>query len=148
SVNADYQILEGLVARVSLGVDQINVKEDYFFPASIQDEDVDAVARLGFIQSFSWLNENTLTYQRTFDEQHAFTGLVGFTRQAFTRESARTGSQLFVNDILEQNSVNSGALTLSPQSSRRDWALESYIGRVNYGYQDRFLVTLTGRIDG
>ena len=148
SVNADYQILEGLVARVSLGVDQINVKEDYFFPASIQDEDVDAVARLGFIQSFSWLNENTLTYQRTFDQNHAFTGLIGFTRQAFTRESARTGWQRFVNDILEQNSLNSGALTLSPQSSRRDWALESYIGRINYGYQDRFLVTLTGRIDG
>ncbi len=148
NVNADYKILDGLVARVSLGIDQINVKEDYFLPAAIQDEGVDAVARLGFIQSFSWLNENTLTYQRTFDERHAFTGLVGFTRQAFTRESARTGSQRFVNDILEHNSLNSGALTIPPQSSRREWALESYIGRVNYGYDDRFLVTLTGRIDG
>ena len=148
NVYADYQILEGLVARVSLGVDQIDVKENYFFPASIQDEGVDAVARLGFIQSFSWLNENTLTYQRTLDQNHAFTGLIGFTRQAFTRESARTGSQRFDNDILEYNSLNSGALTLPPQSSRRDWALESYIGRINYGYQDRFLVTLTGRIDG
>jgi TonB-linked SusC/RagA family outer membrane protein len=145
---ADYKILEGLTARVSVGADQISIKEDYYMPAFIQDANVDAVARLGFIQSFSWLNENTLTYQRTFAKKHAFTGLLGFTRQSFTRESARTGAQRFVNDILEYNSLGSGALVLPPQSGRTDWALESYIGRVNYGYQDRFLLTLTGRIDG
>ncbi|NID09201.1 SusC/RagA family TonB-linked outer membrane protein [Fibrivirga algicola] len=145
---ADYQILNGLSARVSIGADQISIKEDYYLPASIQDVNVDAVARQGFIQSFSWLNENTLTYQRTFAQKHAFTGLLGFTRQAFTRESARAGAQRFVNDILGDNSLGSGALTLPAQSARTDWALESYIGRVNYGFQDRFLVTLTGRIDG
>src|SRR5690606_37025563 len=32
NVYADYQILDGLVARVSLGVDQIDVKESYFLP--------------------------------------------------------------------------------------------------------------------
>lgn len=144
----EYQILEGLTARVSLGADQISIKEDYYLPASIQDVGADAIARQGFVQSFSWLNENTLTYRRTFAQKHAFTGLLGFTRQSFTRESARAGAQRFVNDILQDNSLGSGALTLPPQSGRTDWALESYIGRVNYGYQDRFLVTLTGRIDG
>ena len=148
NIYADYQILEGLTARVSLGADQISVKEDYYLPAFIQDVGTDAVARQGFIQSFSWLNENTLTYRRTFAQKHAFTGLLGFTRQAFARESAVTGAQRFVNDILGDHSLGSGALPLPPQSGRTDWALESYIGRVNYSYQDRFLATLTGRIDG
>lgn len=148
NVFADFKIIEGLTARVSVGADQLNIKEDYFLPASIQDEGEDAVARLGFINSFSWLNENTLTYQRTFNQDHAFTGLLGFTRQAFTRESARTGAQRFVNDLLENNSLNSGAFTLPPESARSDWALESYIGRFNYSYQNKYLVTLTGRVDG
>ncbi|WP_353130331.1 SusC/RagA family TonB-linked outer membrane protein [Parapedobacter pyrenivorans] len=148
NVFGEYEIIDGLTAKISLGADQISLKEDYYNPASIQDEGVDAVARQGFINSFSWLNENTLTYQRRFGDRHDFTGLLGFTRQAFSRESAQAGAQRFVNDILEQNSLNSGALTLPPQSGRDDWALESYISRINYGYDGRFLVTLTGRIDG
>ncbi|QNL51912.1 TonB-dependent receptor [Olivibacter sp. SDN3] len=143
----EYEIAEGLTARVSLGADQISLKEDFYYPASIQDEGVDAIARQGFINSFSWLNENTLTYRRRFDK-HAFTGLLGFTRQAFSRESAQTGAQRFVNDILENHSLNSGAFPLPPSSGKDEWALESYIARVNYDYEGRFLATLTGRIDG
>jgi TonB-linked SusC/RagA family outer membrane protein len=148
NVFADYKILDGLTARVTLGGDQINVKEDYYYPAFIQEVGASAVAKMGFIQSFSWLNENTLTYNKVFSQEHSFTGLIGFTRQAFSRESARTGAQKFVNDILEDNSLNSGTIPLPPSSNRSDWAIESYIGRINYSFRDRYLATLTGRYDG
>lgn len=143
----EYQILDGLTARVSIGGDQINVKEDFYQPAFIQEDGTDAVAKMGFVQSFSWLNENTLTYKKVIDN-HSFNSMVGFTRQAFKTESAQTGSQRFVNDILGNNSLGSGALTLPPLSSVTDWALESYIGRINYGFKSKYLITLTGRIDG
>jgi TonB-linked SusC/RagA family outer membrane protein len=144
----DYKIIDGLVAKVSFGGDQINVKEDYYNPAFIQDTGITAKARIGVNQSFSWLNENTLTYTKTFAEKHSLTGLAGFTRQKLTAENVTAGSERYVNDILEDNSLGNGATANAPSSVVTEWALESYIARVNYGYNDRYLLTLTGRADG
>lgn len=144
----DYKIIDGLVAKVTFGGDQINVKEDFYNPASIQDTGLPARARIGVNQSFSWLNENTLTYNKTFAEKHNFTALAGFTRQHLTAENVTASSDRYVNDILENNSLGNGTTINAPSSSVTEWALESYIARVNYGYNDRYLLTLTGRADG
>lgn len=144
----DYKITKDLLFKITLGGDQINVKEDYYNPAFIQDAGITAKARIGVNQSFSWLNENTLTYTKTFAAKHNLTALAGFTRQKLTRETVTAGSERFVNDILEDNNLGAGATANSPGSNVTDWQLESYIARVNYGYNDRYLVTLTGRADG
>ncbi|WP_166670595.1 TonB-dependent receptor [Flavobacterium sp. 270] len=144
----DYKITKDLLLKVSFGGDQINVKEDYYNPASIQDTGITAKARIGVNQSFSWLNENTLTYTKTFATKHNLTALAGFSRQKLTRETVTAGSERYVNDILEDNNLGGGATANLPGSSVTDWELESYIGRINYGYNDRYLVTLTGRADG
>jgi len=144
----DYKITNDLLFKITFGGDQINVKEDYYNPASIQDTGITAKARIGVNQSFSWLNENTLTYTKTFAAKHNLTALAGFTRQKLTRETVTTGAERFVNDILEDNNLGAGATANPPGSNVSDWELESYIGRINYGYNDRYLLTLTGRADG
>lgn len=144
----DYKITNDLVFKITLGGDQINVKEDYYNPAFIQDTGITAKARIGVNQSFSWLNENTLTYTKTFGGKHNLTALGGFSRQKLTRETVTAGSERYVNDILEDNNLGAGATANTPGSNVSDWELESYIGRINYGYNDRYLVTLTGRADG
>ncbi|WP_428232549.1 SusC/RagA family TonB-linked outer membrane protein [Flavobacterium sp.] len=144
----DYKITKDLLFKVSFGADQINVKEEYYMPASIQVAGANGKAKLGYNQSFSWLNENTLTYTKTFAEKHHFTALAGFTRQKLTSETSTSGAEKFVNDILENNSLGGGAIATPPTSANSEWALESYIARINYGYHDRYLVTLTGRADG
>lgn len=144
----DYKITKDLLFKITLGGDQINVKEDYYNPAFIQDAGITAKARIGVNQSFSWLNENTLTYTKTFASKHNLTALAGFTRQKLTRETVTAGSERYVNDILEDNNLGAGATANLPGSNVSDWELESYIGRINYGYNDRYLVTLTGRADG
>lgn len=148
NVFLDYKITKDLLFKVSFGGDQINVKDDYYLPAFIQNTGQNARARIGVNQSFSWLNENTLTYTKTFAEKHNFTALGGFTRQKFTSENVTTGADRFVNDILEDGSLGSGAIVVPPTSNINEWALESYIARINYGYNDKYLLTLTGRADG
>jgi TonB-linked SusC/RagA family outer membrane protein len=148
NVFLDYKITKDLLFKTTFGADQINIKEDYYNPASIQDAGITAKARIGVSQSFSWLNENTLTYTKTFAAKHNLTALAGFTRQKLTRESVTAGSERYVNDILEDNNLGGGATANIPGSNVSDWQLESYIARVNYGYNDRYLLTLTGRADG
>lgn len=144
----DYKITTNLLAKVSFGGDQINVKDDYYMPAFIQNTGQNAKARIGVNQSFSWLNENTLTYTKTFAEKHNLTALAGFTRQKFTSENVTTGADKFVNDLLDTGSIGNGAIVINPSSNINEWELESYIARINYGFDSRYLVTLTGRADG
>ncbi|TPG33892.1 SusC/RagA family TonB-linked outer membrane protein [Flavobacterium pectinovorum] len=144
----DYKITKDLLFKISFGGDQINVKDDYYMPAFIQNTGQNAKARIGVNQSFSWLNENTLTYTKTFAAKHNFTALGGFTRQKFTAENVTTGADKFVNDVLGDGSLGTGAIVVPPTSNVNEWALESYIARINYGYDNRYLVTLTGRADG
>lgn len=148
NVFLDYKITKDLLFKISFGGDQINVKDDYYMPAFIQNTGQNAKARIGVNQSFSWLNENTLTYTKTFAEKHSFTALAGFTRQKFTSENVTTGADKFVNDVLEDGSLGTGAIVVPPTSNINEWALESYIARINYGYNNRYLITLTGRADG
>lgn len=44
--------------------------------------------------------------------------------------------------------VNEAPDVFTRLSSVRKWALLSFMGRINYSFKDRYLLTLTGRYDG
>ncbi|MCC9137888.1 SusC/RagA family TonB-linked outer membrane protein [Pontibacter silvestris] len=102
----------------------------------------------------SWLWENTLTYSKTFGD-HDITALVGTSAQQDRRERMRG----FANDV-DYNTEANLYLSLGDPGSFRiinggadddSTALErfnSYFGRVNYSYKDRYLLTAMLRYDG
>jgi TonB-dependent starch-binding outer membrane protein SusC len=74
--------------------------------------------------------------------------LAGVTFQGNRAETVAGASQGFVTDALEENSLQSGATFLAPETSSPEWGLISYIGRANYNFKEKYLLTLTGRVDG
>jgi hypothetical protein len=50
--------------------------------------------------------------------------------------------------MLSYNNFGTGITNRTPRSYAYDWALASYLGRVNYVYDDRYLFTFTLRADG
>lgn len=59
-----------------------------------------------------------------------------------------TEAQDFPNFSLGAANLGLGNRLLAPTGSISQWGLASYLGRVNYRLRDRYLFTLTGRIDG
>lgn len=53
-----------------------------------------------------------------------------------------------MTDALQENSLQSGSVYNSPESGAPEWGLISYIGRANYSLKNKYLLTLTGRVDG
>jgi TonB-dependent starch-binding outer membrane protein SusC len=149
SVFGEYQLLEGLQLRVLLGVDGSFQKQESYLPRTVLSG-----LRQGGLASFrngqtlTWLNENTLTYTRSFNSQHRLTLLAGYTQQASRSEAAYAASRNFVNDILGYRNLGGGSVTLTPSSSVGTWGLVSYLARVNYVYKEKYLLTMTGRYDG
>ncbi|QNL52555.1 TonB-dependent receptor [Olivibacter sp. SDN3] len=145
---AEYEIIEGLRFKTSIGADVLNNKENYYAPrTTLAGYSVQGLGRVGTLSSYSILNENTLSYQRRFGE-HQMDVLAGFTAQKFERELVLASASGFVNDLLGPDNLGAGSLINAPTTNINNWSLLSWIGRANYSYRDKLLLTLTGRIDG
>lgn len=100
-----------------------------------------------FRQMSSWMNENTLTYKKTFDKKHKLEALVGWTIQGDDeRKWGFAGEQVPIESLGISGIDNGtpGKNTAYVSGNR----MMSYLGRVNYGYDDRYLFTVTFRADG
>ncbi|KAB7731784.1 SusC/RagA family TonB-linked outer membrane protein [Rudanella paleaurantiibacter] len=149
NVFGDYQIIEGLNLRVLLGVDAILQKQDSYLPRSVSSGLAQGGAASIFNgQSVTWLNENLLTYTRTFRSVHNVNALVGYTQQANRTENSSAAARNFVNDNLNSGNLGSGSVPLVPSSGIGAWGLQSYLARINYGYRDKYLLTASFRADG
>ena len=149
SVFGDYQIIDGLNLRVSLGMDGVLQKQDSYLPRSVSSGLAQGgAASIYNAQSVTWLNENLLTYTRTFNRVHNITALLGYTQQANRTETSRAQARNFVNDNLGSSNLASGSVPLTPESGIGTWGLQSYLARINYGYKDKYLLTASFRADG
>lgn len=96
---------------------------------------------------FAYTQENILSYDRGFGKHQI--NLVGlFSVQASRFEASNlSGQDIPIEKSLFYDLGSSSTIT-GIGSSLGDWGLLSYMGRVNYRFDDRFLFTLTGRADG
>ncbi|MGG7661938.1 SusC/RagA family TonB-linked outer membrane protein [Dyadobacter sp. BHUBP1] len=151
NVYGEYTFLEGLVGKVSFGADVINNKQNRYVPSDIYqgaNSNPTGKASVGTKFSSTWLNENTLSYSKTFNRKHSLNIVVGYTQQAFETESAIAASEAFVTDQLEYNDLGSGSVYSQPSSGSSAWALNSWLGRINYSIDQKYIFTVSGRADG
>jgi TonB-linked SusC/RagA family outer membrane protein len=149
NVYGEYDIIPGLKLKVLVGVDGVFQKGSNYLPKSVLSGfQQGGLASISNTQSITWLNENTLTYDKEYNYIHHITVLAGYTQQAGRTEYNYAASRNFINDNLGYNNLGAGSVALSPISDVGTWGLTSYLGRINYGYKDKYLLTLTGRIDG
>ncbi|HEV7349149.1 TonB-dependent receptor [Telluribacter sp.] len=95
-----------------------------------------------------WSLENLLTYNKQFGEDHSVDGLLGISWQETNVFSIGGGISNFATDYFGFNNLGAGATNPSIGSNAFRFAFNSYFGRVNYGYRNRYLFTATARADG
>ena len=102
---------------------------------------------VGNTKIFHWTFDNLLTFNRQFNK-HALTVLVGTTAEAYTL----TSFNAFRKDIpAAQNLwyIGTGNANTSTNDGTGDkYTRNSYLGRLNYNYNDKYLLTATIRADG
>ena len=99
-------------------------------------------------QYLSRLNENTITYEKTFNEKHVLSVLAGFTYQDFKTTFLAGGGSGFLSDIFETDNLGAADVPGIPTSGYSKSVLLSYLGRVNYSFDNKYLFTATFRSDG
>src|SRR5690606_7350903 len=109
-------------------------------------------ARVRSDQETLWSFENYLTYNKQIAEIHSLTAMVGTSLQETEIYFHQASSRNFISDFFQTNNIGGAqdfAVDSPPVSSgKARFAFNSYFGRINYGLRDKYLLTVTGRVDG
>jgi len=95
-----------------------------------------------------WSSENYFTYNKVIEDKHEFTGLLGLSWQETNIFNIGAASQNFSTDYFLYNNIGAGSQQNPGSSGRARFAFNSYFGRINYTLNNKYLFTLTGRLDG
>lgn len=135
-----------LSIRISGGIDNVNDRTDYYANIEPSTNSVGS-ASVSTMQYTSLLNENVATYSKTISK-HSFNATAGFTyQQGLTTRLGGSGSG-FLSDITNTGSLGSADIKGIPSSSYVKDIIVSYLGRLNYSYDDKYLLTVSFRRDG
>jgi TonB-linked SusC/RagA family outer membrane protein len=96
----------------------------------------------------NFLLEHTLNFNKSFGD-HSISAVAGFSRTQQQREYTNAGRTL-LQDAGGQYLTTIGSATGTASAGGGTsvfWRQHGWLGRVNYAYADKYLLTLTGRID-
>lgn len=108
-----------------------------------------SVLDLKRVETRNWIIENTLTYQNTFNEDHNLTVLLGQSAQAnkgYTINATAENVPFNTDADLYLRLGNTDSRFVNDQGSLIKFA--SYFGRVNYAFQNKYLINASFRTDG
>lgn len=142
------KIMEGLSLKISAGADFNLIRRNRYFPKSTYEGLMqNGSASKNYTNSTAWLNENVLT-NKSFGV-HTFNIVAGYTMQQEVGEWSSSSATGFPSDVFQDNNMSAGSVQTWPTySGKYKWSLASWLGRINYNFNDKYLLTLTGRADG
>jgi TonB-linked SusC/RagA family outer membrane protein len=148
SIYANYDILPGFSNRFSVSGDIYSGREINFLPTYDMGQYVNTLATLTENRddrSIYYLT-NTTTYQKTFNNLHRITALLGFSQQ----QSWATGTTVTVRNFQSNDlrTVAAGFEQRNITGIETGWALRSQMLRVSYAYKEKFNLMGVMRRDG
>ena len=139
--------VKGLQYRINTGIRYAS-QNNYTYYGRNSKRGLEALGELNKVDNLGtdYTIENIIDYNRTFGKHTiAFTGLYSYENNVSTSNSLN--GQGFPNDVLTFYQPDQ-ALALKPSSSYSKRTLLSQMGRLNYSYNSKYLLTLTARRDG
>jgi TonB-linked SusC/RagA family outer membrane protein len=149
NIYAEIDVLKDLAFRSSFGIDYSIFNQRTYRANDPESAEMLGVNSLGTTNTYdwSWTWYNTLTYTKTLGDKHRFTLLAG-TESIKSYSEFLTGSRTgFVSDDLPNRYLSAGSKEISNTGGAAEWRLASEFGRLNYAFDNKYLVDFTLRRD-
>src|SRR5690606_22160632 len=145
----DITPVDGLVLRLKAGMDRgITNRWTYLPKTTLHGALENGKASISEVDKNSYLVEGTANYSRQVGLDHNISVLAGVSQEKFIDGYNSSGNTGFISDAFLWNNLNSGSGTKTVSSSGQENLIASYFGRLNYNFQDKYLLTFTVRTDG
>lgn len=143
--------VEGLKYRANLGLDFIQNNNGNYTGVGIGSATATTVSTAGVSnsQTYHWTLENLLTYDRTFSEKHNINVVALYSAEQNKFNSSSMSARDIPSDAFQFYNLGqaNGELTIGNGNYNLS-GLMSYMGRVMYSYDNRYLISATLRSDG
>ncbi|WP_125721318.1 SusC/RagA family TonB-linked outer membrane protein [Flavobacterium ustbae] len=149
NIAPSYEFIKGLTYKFNLGVDySMSERDIQVLPYSSATNTTLGSLNNVITNNNNVLYENTLTY--TFDKNaHNFTVLAGQSYQKIqVYQKSYNLSGFPDNGVEPKNQIETASERTTQSSSAVENELQSFFGRLNYGYDNKYLLTATMRADG
>lgn len=148
NVEARYKFTDALEFKTTFGIDGVFARDRSFAPRWLKSaQGSKGEAGIATLEAMTWLNENTLTYDKNISEKSNINAVVGYTVQEFNNE--RLASYVFdiTDPRMGYHNLRGGTNAQPPTNGETRWSMVSYLGRVQYSLNSKYLFTVTGRVD-
>jgi TonB-linked SusC/RagA family outer membrane protein len=147
---AELDLLKGLRFKTTFGVNSSNGRSGRYITSKTErGESVDGEANLSYYHNLNFASENYFTYSSVFNYIHDLTVMAGYSYQSYESDgmSVETATGFPTDAFLYWNL---GAGTGIPvfDSFIVNSKLSSFYGRLNYGFNSKYLFTFNARYDG
>ena len=153
---AQYEPINGLVLKTTLNFEHSNKKFNSITPSTVGATTPSVASGVLRNTSYStWLNENTITYKKSFGD-HNFDLLGGMTIQKYESDLSQITYRGFSDDrvptIEAAQNIDRTPYWLTgipgTYNDIQEWSMMSYLARVNYNYKNKYLLSFAIRSDG
>jgi TonB-linked SusC/RagA family outer membrane protein len=152
-VYGEWEIFKGLTFKTSFNAENYLWDQDQFIPSYsygpsglISDH---PIAQLYVTHrdelNYEW--DNILTYTRKINSDHNLTAMGGYTFQEYNYNYLWGYRTDFLSNDKSMQVLNAGAQNINNSGTKSSWAILSYLGRVNYDYQSKYLLSGSIRVD-
>lgn len=149
SAFAEVQLpIKGLSYRTNFGYNyRSGFEGSYYGRNTLSGKNVDGMATVKNSHYYDYTWENLINYNRQFGKHKIdLTGL--FSLQQTSDKTSEQSAECFVNDDSEYYNMEMGEKNQKVSSGLTETSTISYMFRANYNYDNRYMLTLTGRADG
>ncbi len=144
-----FHLMEGLDLKTQFGFD----KHDRLFRRYGPDDLINISANQGGVAEIEnqdinyWQQETFLSYNKEKGD-HRVNAVLGLSWQERNYNQNYQYAEGFTDNFFKYNNIDAAARPSAPTSDHDRWALNSYFLRAGYTLKDKYLLTLTGRVDG
>ena len=146
---AELKLTDYLKFKTSVGGDFRSSFLDYFQPSNIGQYrthvgSLEAHSNENNIRAEDYIIDNTLNFNKKIGK-HTINGLLGYSYEQQTDINSLLSATGFVDNSIDNVA---GGSNFAFDGNRYKWTQISYIGRVKYNYDERYLIDATIRRDG
>lgn len=147
SLYSNITFAKGLEMRTVLGINVMTQEQNESSTRTLEIGAQGTASARNRKESF-WSLENYLTYNKQINENHSLTALAGISWQQTDFFRIASIVRGFSTDYFGFNNLGAGSTNPQVESDASRNAFNSYFGRINYTFMNKYLFTVTGRADG
>ncbi len=145
---AEATILKFLKFRQNLGFNYGTNNRDQYYPRTVYEGF--SVKGWGLKANNNWtslVSESILSFNRKIN-RHSLGATAASTFERTNGQSTRMEAKTFPNDLLQNENLQSAEQIMPVITNRYQSTLISFLGRINYSFDDKYVLSISYRRDG